>query len=613
MLIGIIVFIALVLLIIYVLSANGKNERFPKHFTYWNTEVEALQVEAPIGGFPKGNSSIMINAFLNRKRATIKATEDSLYINGEKVTEWEYMQEKDGTYYFKITQDEYSDNSSSSFIISCTEGTIFIMNNLLGERKEFYFYMGKEMKQQEDFRLSLLKMFVFPKTFSYWENDIEAYVAEYSPESSNILDKHPTKRAVVRATSHGFFIGGQCVIEWDIISTKTLDDESKAYYFAEYGKETPCIVLTADLITYIGEPLSANTTTTFYIGEAKQKFEKYIESPLEEYIPSVNVSIQRKEEICEKEVAQKEDDYSIVNSEEYSNVKTNSGNEQVLVDEEKPQEDRNIQNMDEKSMVSEPLSKSSKKGIHYTWVVTGLLLIVVSLSVGGYFYYKNVYLPAKIDKEAPRYYTFSHLTNMRSSQIVGVDYNKIASLPYGSEVITYSYGTEWSSVKNEDKKGFISSNLLMNKEDFYVLNSIWGDNDSRECIVTSKCRIALLNYFKDKNYIGKISSELLNEIKPGFVISVDNQWQVFCRNKNMKPNTVFYPRLFDKYSKFTDFAVLIKNIQTEDRKVLIFTFSEDETPSLFYESNAPKKGYIKNIRVVKDYFGEEFIKVEYTD
>lgn len=427
------------------------------------------------------------------------------------------------------------------------------------------------------------------------------------------MDKHPTKRAVVRATSHGFFIGGQCIIEWDIVSTKTLNDGSGAYYFAEYGKEAPCIVLTADLITYIGEPLSVDTTTTFYIGEAKQKFEKYIESPLGEYIPGVNVSIQRKEEIWEKKIAQKEDDYSIVNNEEFSNVKTNSGNEQVLVDEEMPQEDRNIQNMDEKSMVSEPLSKSSKKDIRYTWVVTGLLLIVVSLSVGGYFYYKNVYLPAKIDKEAPRYYTFSHLTNMRSSQIVGVDYNKIASLPYGSELITYSYGTEWSSVKNGDKKGFIASNLLLDKKDFYLLNSIWGDNDSRECVFTSKCRVALLNYFKDKGYIGKVSPELLNDIKQNFIVNEDNQWQVFCRNRSVKPNTVFYPRLFDKHSKFTDFAVLIKNIHTGDRKILIFTFSEDETPSLFYESDAPQEGCIKNIRFVTDYFGERIIQIEYTD
>ena len=111
--------------------------------------------------------------------------------------------------------------------------------------------------------------------------------------------------------------------------------------------------------------------------------------------------------------------------------------------------------------------------------MTGILLIVLSLSVGGYFYYKNVYLPKKIDKEAPRFYTFSHLTNMRSSQMAGVDYNKIASLPYGSELITYSHGSEWSSVKNGDKKGFISSNLLLNSQLYFnILFSIW------QCIKT---------------------------------------------------------------------------------------------------------------------------------
>lgn len=280
---------------------------------------------------------------------------------------------------------------------------------------------------------------------------------------------------------------------------------------------------------------------------------------------------------------------------------------QVLVDES------NVQEKDKKIAINESFADNVKRSINYTWVMTGILLIVLSLSVGGYFYYKNVYLPKKIDKEAPRFYTFSHLTNMRSSQMAGVDYNKIASLPYGSELITYSHGSEWSSVKNGDKKGFISSNLLLNREDFYLLNSIWGDNDSRECVFTSKCRMALLDYFKNKDYIGKMSSELLKDIKPNFIANESNQWQVFCRNKAIKLNTVFYPRLFDKYSKFTDFAVLIKNIQTRDRKILIFTFSDDGSPSLFYENDAPQEGYIKNIRFVKDYFGERVMQIEYTD
>lgn len=287
--------------------------------------------------------------------------------------------------------------------------------------------------------------------------------------------------------------------------------------------------------------------------------------------------------------------------------------QQTLADEINFHKSGNVQEGDKKTAKNESHADNAKKSINYTWVMTGILLIALGLSVGGYFYYKSIYLPKKIDREAPRFYTFSHLTNMRSSQMAGVDYNKIASLPYGSELITYSHDGEWSSVKNGDKKGFISSNLLLNKEDFYLLNSIFGDNDSRECVFTSKCRMALLNYFKNKDYIGKMSPELLKNVKPNFIADESNQWQVFCRNKAIKPNTVFYPRLFDKYSKFTDFAVLIKNIQTGDRKILIFTFNDDESPSLFYENDAPPEGYIKNIRFAKDYLGERIIQIEYTD
>lgn len=286
---------------------------------------------------------------------------------------------------------------------------------------------------------------------------------------------------------------------------------------------------------------------------------------------------------------------------------------QASVDENKFQEDEIVHEENKKNTTNESLAENVKKSVNYIWVMIGILLIVLSLSIWGYFYYKNIYLPKKIDREAPRFYTFSYLTNMRSSQMAGVDYNKIASLPYGSELITYSHGGEWSFVKNGDMKGFIYSNLLLNKEDFYLLNSIFGDDESRECVLTSRCRLALLNYFKKRDYIGKMPSELLNDIKPNFIKDEGNQWQVFCRNKAIKPNTIFYSRLFDKDSKFTDFAVLIRNIQTGDRKILIFTFSDDGNPSLSYERDAPQEGYIKNIRFAKDYFGERVIQIEYAD
>jgi hypothetical protein len=129
----------------------------------------------------------------------------------------------------------------------------------------------------------------------------------------------------------------------------------------------------------------------------------------------------------------------------------------------------------------------------------------------------------------------------------------------------------------ESIKGYISSDYILTKSDFAVLNSIWGDNDSKEIINTSKCRIALLNYIKSNGYV--------------------NQWQVFSKSKDTKPNTTYFSRVVSSDSKFTDFAVIIRNVITGDRKCLLFYFNDDETPHLVYEEFAPSTGDIEKIRM----------------
>lgn len=216
--------------------------------------------------------------------------------------------------------------------------------------------------------------------------------------------------------------------------------------------------------------------------------------------------------------------------------------------------------------------KSNKKTLSLIFV-----LLAIALIIFGIFYYYNIYLPVKIDKEAPRYYTFADKTVLRSTKEAGVDYSRITSLNYGSELITYSHDINgWSEVKDASgNKGYISSNYLLGKTDFSILNNIFSDEDSKQCINTTKCRLALLNYCKINNLI-------------------DN-WKVFCRPKDTKPNTVLYPRIYTKNSKFTDFAVIIKNTQNGERKILIFGFNDNETLAWTKDSNAPNEGYIKNI------------------
>jgi hypothetical protein len=232
----------------------------------------------------------------------------------------------------------------------------------------------------------------------------------------------------------------------------------------------------------------------------------------------------------------------------------------------------------------ETVQSVKKSGGNGKLIAVVSVLTVMAASVFGGFYYKNVYLPEKIDREAPRYYTFADATVLRSSRVAGADFNKIGSVPYGSELITYEHGTDWSSVKYGEEKGYIASNYILTGDDFFLLNSIFGDAESKECVSTSKCRLAVLKYFKDKGLRGKLPEA-----------DVNNQWQVFCRPANVKPNNVSFPRLRDKNSKFTDFAVVIKNLGTGQRRLVIFGFEDDETPFLINESDAPEQGYIQSL------------------
>ncbi|MGM9778981.1 MAG: hypothetical protein ACI3ZD_11700 [Prevotella sp.] len=259
-----------------------------------------------------------------------------------------------------------------------------------------------------------------------------------------------------------------------------------------------------------------------------------------------------------------------------------------------------------------------KKKSGFNPILLSILLAVVILGVGGFFVYNNVIKPRHIDKVAPRYYTFAPSVVLRSSKSSGADFNKIASLPYGTELITYDYGYEWSEVKvnsvnaeGKKLKGYIASPFILEKRDFFLLNSIFGDTDSKFVIETAKCRRALLNYFKGQNYIGRLSVEETADL--GLPMPTqDNQWQVYCLPKDVSTNNVYFKRVLRKDSKFTGFAVIIKNINTGDRKLLYFYFEDDETPHLAVEQTAPEYGTIKKI-TLKSIKDESYLMVDYTE
>jgi len=265
-----------------------------------------------------------------------------------------------------------------------------------------------------------------------------------------------------------------------------------------------------------------------------------------------------------------------------------------------------------------PIAYQPAKSDNSTLIAIIVLLVVIICGVGGYLYYDNVYLPAKIDREAPRYYTMANVVVLRSSRSAGADFNKVASLPYGTELITYEHGGEWSRVKvntqnGEKQEGFVASPYILDKADFFLMNSIFGNQQSKEAIITSKCRMALLEYFKGMQYIGKIDDDLRIDAGINVTPNSGNQWQVFTKLKDAKPNSFLYKRLYKSNSQFTDFAVLITNISTKERKLLYFYFDDDETPHLLTEQDAPSEGYIVNATYDYDFYSStKVLNVEYS-
>lgn len=217
--------------------------------------------------------------------------------------------------------------------------------------------------------------------------------------------------------------------------------------------------------------------------------------------------------------------------------------------------------------------KKSKSG-NYLWI----LLLIGIIGAVYHFWYKDY----RIDKAAPRTYVYATNLFLRSSEVADVEYNRISTIPYGSELITYSNENGWAYVKVDGKKGYVASDYLLTFQDFHLLNGVWGNEDAKELVSTAKCRLAVLDFLRRNNMQTGITG-----------------WQLYTKQKEMKPNSVLYPQLNDGYENFTEFAFILKDNQSNNRKLALYSFEENENPVFRYMEDAPNKGDIKSITYTK--------------
>lgn len=185
----------------------------------------------------------------------------------------------------------------------------------------------------------------------------------------------------------------------------------------------------------------------------------------------------------------------------------------------------------------------------------------------------------------------------------------IAVLPYGSELSDCEpVSSDWYHVKidssntkkDRGKEGYVHRLYIMGPKDFTFMNSIWGTSDSRKAIEnrddlsTSRFSRAILKYYREKGYSGKLSAE--EKLYVGLEKGAE-EWQAF-----MRPGEVKYGELVENAPGI---GFLIENAKSGKRKFLYF-YDGEYGVRLHSEQDAPKSGEIASI----SYDGDE-VKVEY--
>jgi len=257
--------------------------------------------------------------------------------------------------------------------------------------------------------------------------------------------------------------------------------------------------------------------------------------------------------------------------------------------------------------INSPTSSRTSASLNTFLITTAVLILLTAFGLFYFFWYT----PNLEDKNKIKKYCFIDVLNKRSSKTIDDEFNILGSCKYGEELVIEEEDGTWTTCKLENNVFYVASRYLLNKEDYYLLNSIFSDSDSRSAVAISKCRIALLDYFKQNKYIGNLDLQTQKEV-------FGNQlnypvWELKAEKKEIKPNTVYY--LFGDSinpQKITDFGCIIKNNASGERRCLIFSFSDSEVPKLEYEAQSPDTRYIESIHKSYDSTGVRYT-VNYTD
>ena len=240
------------------------------------------------------------------------------------------------------------------------------------------------------------------------------------------------------------------------------------------------------------------------------------------------------------------------------------------------------------------------------------MLFLAVLGVGGYFAYQWYE-----DSQYEHYYTYANSLILRSSAVKLKDNsNKVASLPYGTELLMVNHGSTWSEVKAKTtdgkQEGFVSSDYILSQSDYFLLDGIFANQEARKQVDDSKYRDALLKYYKEQNYRGDISDDAYKAMGRDRASDKRQIWQLTGYSTN---KSIYKTKQYNPQSKYDDLVVVLERFENNTRtarKLVYFYIDNDGKSYVVYEDNNPDSDRIKSLSVTTSWWtGSKVFNVEY--
>ncbi|MCF6365029.1 MAG: hypothetical protein L3J35_02395 [Bacteroidales bacterium] len=202
--------------------------------------------------------------------------------------------------------------------------------------------------------------------------------------------------------------------------------------------------------------------------------------------------------------------------------------------------------------------------------VSGVLFGIIPFFFIVYLLLGPVIKVIKDDFSSKTMMVISEELNIRSDK----DKNAyvIGHYPFGTEVQVYEVlDNNWAEVSVGEKKGYMSFEYLVLPETFYTIEGMFGNENAKKLIASTKYRKAISSYLKKNGFTSKIPKD-----ERARLYGKDDQkevWQIFAEPGKSMYNSFCYGDYNADNKK--DAAFIITNINTGNRKLIVLNVETD--------------------------------------